>query len=190
MKRFPQKDLHFDEKELKTDLGTNNYIFVGSSTDMFAENVSSEWIKRVLEYCFKFNNRYLFQSKNPLRFQEFLTHFVGKDVVLATTIETDKEDIKLSNAPPYYSRAFAMRNIKDCGYNTMITIEPIVDFNEELFTELISFAKPTYIAIGSDSGNNLLPEPGKDKVLALLDKLKDIVPKENLKIKDNLRRIL
>ena len=28
MKRFPQKDLWFDEKELKTNLGEGNFIFV------------------------------------------------------------------------------------------------------------------------------------------------------------------
>ena len=34
MKRFPQKDVRLDKKELKTDLGENNFIFVGSSCDM------------------------------------------------------------------------------------------------------------------------------------------------------------
>ena len=61
MKRFPQKELWFDEKELKTDLGTGNFIFVGSSTDMFADNVPDEWIRKVLDYCRTFNNTYLFQ---------------------------------------------------------------------------------------------------------------------------------
>ncbi|HEA67556.1 MAG TPA: hypothetical protein ENI07_12145, partial [Desulfobacterales bacterium] len=40
MKRWgPQPELHFDESELKTDLykyGENQFIFVGSSCDMWA----------------------------------------------------------------------------------------------------------------------------------------------------------
>ena len=45
MKRWGElPDLHLDAREMKTDLGSGNYIFVGSSTDMFAEDVSWEWI--------------------------------------------------------------------------------------------------------------------------------------------------
>lgn len=41
MKRFGKLNkVRFDAKELKTDLGTGNFIFVGSSCDMFAENIS------------------------------------------------------------------------------------------------------------------------------------------------------
>ena len=42
MKEFPQGELKFDEKELKTDLGEGNFIFVGSSCDMFADAVPSQ----------------------------------------------------------------------------------------------------------------------------------------------------
>ena len=47
MKRFPQKELRFDESELKTDLGSGNTIFVGSSCDMFAPSVSQKEILMV-----------------------------------------------------------------------------------------------------------------------------------------------
>lgn len=64
-------DIYLDEKELRTNLGSGRFIFVGSSTDMWAKNVLSEWIRRVLDRCQEFTNRYLFQSKNPRRFSEF-----------------------------------------------------------------------------------------------------------------------
>ena len=38
------------EYEFDTKLGNGNFIFIGSSTDMFASNISSEWITRVLDY--------------------------------------------------------------------------------------------------------------------------------------------
>ena len=41
-------DIHLDEKELKTDLGSDNFIFVCSGCDMFAEVVSYDWIKRII----------------------------------------------------------------------------------------------------------------------------------------------
>ena len=39
-----QPALHFDEKELKTGLGKSNFIFVGSSCDLFAKAISEKWI--------------------------------------------------------------------------------------------------------------------------------------------------
>ena len=62
MKRFTQKPVRLDEKELKTDLGENNYIFIGSSVDMFAPNIPDEWIIEVIEKT-KMHpfNKYLFQ---------------------------------------------------------------------------------------------------------------------------------
>ena len=41
------------EYELNTDLGCGRSIFIGSSTDMFAEDIPSEWIARVLDYCYQ-----------------------------------------------------------------------------------------------------------------------------------------
>ncbi len=53
-----QKSLRLDESEFRTDLGSGNFIFVGSSTDDFAAGVPSEWITMMLNHCAKFNNRY------------------------------------------------------------------------------------------------------------------------------------
>lgn len=39
------------EYELNTDLGCGRSIFIGSSTDMFAKDIPSKWIDRVLDYC-------------------------------------------------------------------------------------------------------------------------------------------
>lgn len=63
----------------KDNLGKGNYIFVGSSTDLFADNVPSKWIELALQYCHNNNdpeksNTFLLQSKNPKRFLEFINH--------------------------------------------------------------------------------------------------------------------
>ena len=74
MKRWgKQPPLHFDEKELKTDLGKNNFIFVGSSCDMFADGVDYFWKEQTLDHCLKYTeNKYLLQTKSPDRLFTFL----------------------------------------------------------------------------------------------------------------------
>ena len=186
MKRFPQKDLHFDEKELKTDLGKGNFIFVGSSCDMFAEEIPTEWIKRVLDYCSSFpDNKYLFQTKNPVRFLGF--NCFPKNTILGTTIETNREvGLKYSQAPPIISRLSAMRKIKG---RKMITIEPIFDF-DVVFIEYLQMIKPEWINIGADSNkksNYIIPEPSKEKVIDLINSCKCFT---EVKIKDNLGRLM
>ena len=51
-------ELRFNEKNLKDNLGKGNFIFVGSSNDLFAEEVPAEWIKKTLKHCRKFDNKY------------------------------------------------------------------------------------------------------------------------------------
>jgi len=60
MKRFPQGELRLDEKALKDNLGEGNFIFVGSSCDMWSNDIPSLWIKKVLEHCRKFDNCFFF----------------------------------------------------------------------------------------------------------------------------------
>ena len=73
MRKFGvQKPVRFDFNELKTNLGRGNHIFVGSSNDMFASNIPVEWINLTLDYCSRYDNKYLFQTKNPARFLEFI----------------------------------------------------------------------------------------------------------------------
>jgi protein gp37 len=58
-----QKPLRLDEKELKTNLGQGNYIFVCSGCDLFHPDVPDKWINtvyaRTLEYP---GNQYLARS--------------------------------------------------------------------------------------------------------------------------------
>ncbi len=48
--KYNLSDPRLDEKEFKTDLGSGNFIFVGSSIDMFAPGIPSDWIYKVLEH--------------------------------------------------------------------------------------------------------------------------------------------
>lgn len=185
MKIFKQNPIRLDEKEFKTNLGKGNFIFVGSSTDMWADDVSSKWIANVLGYCATFKNKYLFQTKNPKRFSEFMG-FLPSGSVLACTIETNygaDYGFEFSKAPPVSERLNIMTNIK---LPKMISIEPIMDFD---LTEMVSWIKtvnPEFVSVGADSKHHNLPEPSPQKVERLIVELQNIT---NVVIKDNLQRL-
>ena len=185
-KRFnkPQCPVHFDEKELKTNLGEGNFIFVGSGNDLFAKDIPEEWIQKTLDHCSKFDNKYLFQTKNPHRFAEFLQHSVFKKSVICTTIESDYYHVEMCNAPVPLARINAMRDIDNI--DKYITIEPIMEFTS-LFVDLIRNCNPKQVNIGADSGHNHLPEPRKENVLELIAALEKFT---TVKQKSNLSRIL
>lgn len=174
--------VRFDEKELRTKLGNGNFIFVGSSNDMFASDVSKEWIQRTIDHCNKFDNQYLFQTKNPARLVDFE---LPQNSVICTTIESNRFYPEImNNSPRPSARAEAMSCIDLPKY---VTIEPIMDFDMEELVELIKSCNPIQVNIGADSGNHKLPEPSKEKVLLLIDKLEGFT---KVKQKKNLKRIL
>lgn len=179
--------VRLDEKCLKDNLGKDNFIFVGSSTDMFAENVNNDWIKDVLVHCNEFNNQYLFQSKNPKKFNFFSDRF-PKNTILCTTIESTNNYDHI-HAPIIRKRIESMMELKRrTEFPLMITIEPVMDFDHIYFFEQLILINPFQINIGADSGHNNLPEPPKEKLVEFITELK----KTDIKIhlKDNLKRLL
>lgn len=190
MKRFKQRPLRLDVRDLGTSLGKDNFIFVGSSTDMWAEDVPNVWILDVLEVCMEYpENRYLFQSKNPEGFfGAYRTQRLDElDCILGTTIESNRDlfPSAISEAPWPYARAKQMAKLLSRGFKTMVTIEPIIDFDLKGLVELVKECSPEWINIGADSKGHRLPEPSDVKVMALIAALKhegfDVKEKDNLK---------
>ncbi len=184
MKVWKQKPLRLVEKELQDDLGEGNFIFVGSSTDMFAGDVPREWISKVLRYCRKFDNTYLFQTKNPMKLWMFLSELPKKTIV-GTTAETNREKLQSFSKAPEVKERLDM--IQNNIYPVMITLEPILDFDLEVFHNQIWGARPKWVNIGADSKGHNLPEPSKEKIEALIKELKKFT---EVKIKPNLKRLM
>ena len=183
-KRFGKvpKPANLDEKELKTKLGRGNFIFVGSSCDMFAEDIPAKWIAKVLEHCKKYPiNKYLLQSKNPRRLIEF-NLLTSLNTFTGTTIESNRIYPCMGNVPTPNDKAIAME-----GHAGFITVEPILDFDLDDFLAILKKASPDYIYIGADSGNNRLPEPSKEKILELITELEKFT---SVHKKPNLGRLL
>ena len=184
MHRFgKQKELRFDEKELATDLGSGRYIFVGSSCDMFAEKVPVHWIGKAIGHCFNFKNTYLFQTKNPKGFNHY--HFPG-NTRLCITLETNRwyDDI-MKQSPSPVERAEAFSEIT--ALKKYVTIEPVMDFDLDEFEVLLRMINPVQENIGADSGKNNLPEPSKEKLFALIERLQEFTTIDK---KTNLKRLL
>jgi len=198
-KRFNKKvkEPYLDEKELTKNLGSGNIIFIGSSTDMWARNIPKEWILKVLFHTDIFpDNMYLFQTKNPWRYMDFIHPLIGgkvetelpKKCILGTTIETNRNYLNyMGETPPPNDRAKAIEIITSQFNDCFITIEPILDFDIELFVPMLKDAMPKYINIGADSGNNHLPEPEPEKIRELIKELEKFT---KVHLKKNLKRLL
>lgn len=189
MKRWGiQKPIRFVPSELKTDLGIGNTIFVGSSCDMFAAKNNAEWIHQTLDACrASTGNRYLFQSKNPGLIYE-LRNSLPKDVIVGTTIESQRWWYEMGESPHPLARAKSMLMLRNHLYKTMITIEPVMDFNTGLFEDMIKAIKPDWVNIGANTIRKVkLQEPSPEKVKDLIGRLEDFT---EVKVKPNLNRLL
>jgi hypothetical protein len=160
------------EAETKTRLGSGNVIFKEHMNDLFAANVPAEMVQMVLVHCQKWpDNTYVFQSKNPGRFQYF--NFPDSKLIFGTTIETNRDIPKsISVAPQPHERMLAMseKNIK--RLDKFVTIEPVMDFDVDILAGWIAKINPKFLNLGADSKNNHLPEPTVEKIIALVNKLK------------------
>lgn len=179
-----QGPLRLVEKELKTNLGKDRFIFIGSSTDMFASNVSREWIRKVMRVCNLYSeNKYLFQTKNPDGFWPFEW---PKNTIFAVTLETNR-DYGVTKAPNNLDRIDRIFEI-ETDYPLMISIEPVIDFDLDVFIDVLKRISPAKISIGADSQGHHLPEPKPEKLKELISACKDITA--DIVLKDNLMRLL
>ena len=154
------------------------YVFVVDMGDLFSDGVPDEWIIKVLNHIRKFPNTYfLLLTKNPKRYLAFGRVLEEIDnVVLGATIETDLDSLylkhRISKAPLPCSRLQCMELLSVTS-RTMISIEPIIDFDLNIFPDLIVKAEPEFVYVGYDNYGNKLPEPSLRKTMELIDMLKE-----------------
>lgn len=179
--------IRLDYKAIFKNLGKNKVIFVVGQNDLFANEVSLRDIYNILSAIERSDksNTYLFQTKNPGRFKDFLD-WLPANSILCTTIETNRHYPEyMGLAPETRERAFEMGRVY--GYRKFVTIEPIMDFDLDEMVAMIKACKPEQVNIGADSGNNNLPEPSKEKLLQLIEELKKFT---TITRKTNLERLL
>ena len=153
-------------------------VFVSDMGDLWGDWVPDEWIRRVLNHIRRFPDTwFLFLTKNPQRYHDFLDE-IPSNAILGATIETNRDRYYQEGYTPRISRAplpsRRYRAMKDLDWPLkFISIEPILDFDLDVFTRWIEEINPFMVYIGYDNYNNRLPEPSLTKTLELIKRLED-----------------
>lgn len=170
-----QGDLRLIGKEFSVNYGTGKTIFIENCNDLFANDVPHNFIIQILDHCKKYpDNTYVLQSKNPGRMISCIPLFPEK-VIVGATIETNRGLGLISAAPAPAVRMTAMEyfRMKFPGIKRFVTIEPVLDFDVDIFASWIDRMRPDFLNLGADSKGHGLPEPTFEKILALTEKLKE-----------------
>jgi protein gp37 len=146
----------------------NKFVFACDMGDLFGRWVPYDWIRSVIIALGKSpSSDFLFLTKNPSRYSEFLEYF-PKNVVLGATIETDR-NFKVSDAPKVEERYDAM--VKLPWKRKLVSVEPIMNFDLERMVQRIRDINPAVVYVGYDNYCSKLPEPTKDKTMLLVSQL-------------------
>jgi hypothetical protein len=158
---------------------------------MWAENIPNEFITKILEHCNLFkHNRYVFQTKNPKRYGQFL-HMIPADSLLGCTLETTESTFGISAAPYPEARYETLMRLKQDYHirqQLFITIEPILKLEPYKMVTWLQRISPLFVNIGADSKKNTLPEPSKSDIEYLISE----ITKSGIEIKEkhNLERLM
>ena len=178
------------EKDLKTQFPRDNsWIFVCSTGDLFCDAVPDEWIHKILNEIENrgVGNRFLLQTKNPLRFLDFKDRFerlndpISRRIILGTTLETNRPTP--GNAQSTYIRYLALEEFHRLGFDTFLSMEPLADFDHEKIVEWVIEIHPIAIEMGLENYTNYLTKPPMKKIQRLYDDLSDV---SQVVLKDNL----
>jgi len=151
----------------------DTFIFVCSTGDISFG--SKKIIKQALDRIRRNpDRRFLIQTKNPEKLFKKVKQF-PENVYLDVTLETnrDKDYSKISEAPKPSERLKAY--LKSNHPHKFLTIEPIFDFDPEVFLAWIKQLNPERVYIGYESkgvsGRLKLPEPTLAKTKDFIKKL-------------------
>ncbi len=159
---------HFHPERLRQSLPKttgDEFIWACSSGDItFAKK---EWIEQILdrirELPFK---TFFFQSKNPKCFRDYK---FPKNVLLGTTIESNRIYKTISKAPIINNRLWDFKDIKHP--RKVVTIEPIMDFDYWTLRRWIYSLHPERVYVGYDTKKSGLEEPPFSKTVQLITTL-------------------
>ena len=162
------------EKEMERQFKFGDFVFVCDMCDLFGEWVPGQLIEQILAVTNSFRKtKFLFLTKNPDRYYCLMRPgVVWKNVILGSTIESNRSYSKLSHAPDQRERLSRMYQQfrLDRGLKRFISIEPILDFDLEFIPEIVKI-QPWAVAVGYDNYGHHLPEPSLEKTLDLIRQL-------------------
>jgi len=165
--RLIEKEFH-DKYLNRRRFKDNGFVFVQDMSDLFANSVPFTMIREVNRYIKQFpETTFLLLTKNPKRYNEFLFF---DNTICGATIETNR-DYEVSEAPDTTQRYIELSLLQH--KRKMVSIEPIMDFDLDIFVNGLRTIKPEFIYIGYDNYHNNLVEPSIEKVDKLIDGLEE-----------------
>lgn len=183
----PEKGKHSVKPKLRENwrnIPRDMAIWVPEDTDLFHPAVPSELISKVLKRAREVSHGYIFCTKNPERYKEFLYEFPNWSY-LCVTIESDI-DYKSSTAAPPLQRFKEMMEVKQMrdrkrtpSYKSVVEIcvciQPVMEFTPN-FLELLVELAPDQISIGPEKCGFDTPQPSLREVCELAVDLKKRIP--------------
>ena len=186
-KDFNKGIISIIENEIEKDLGENNFIFVCSMTDLFTDDTPIEIIERVISKCNSYpTNKYLFQTKNPERYEEF-NNILPESSMYGITLESNRI-YPGTYAPSPVSRVNTFSNL--LIKRKMVSIEPIMDFDIVALLGMVKEIKPRILIIGADNNHSNLIEPSVTKTKMFINEIKRLLPLTLIVKRNNLFRLL
>lgn len=161
------------EELLRARFRPGDTVFVVDMGDMFSDAVPSEWVLSVLRRLRDFPGvRFMFLTKNPSRYLEFLDAF-PRGSVLGATIETNRDDLaaSVSRAPPPSRRYESMVELR--WPRKYVSVEPVMDFDLGVLTSWLREISPVTVHVGYDNWGSRLPEPPLAKVMKLVSAVRE-----------------
>lgn len=184
-KRLYESEPYLVESFFRKGLGSGKTIFMGSCFDIWARQILGEWKWKILDKCVANpNNTYLFQSKDTQAMWTWSGSF-PPNVIVGTTVETNRPTEKISNAPCPRTRLAWLDHF--VGIDRMISVEPVMDFDLDTLVICINQVAPKFVSIGADSKGHNLPEPLPEKLKELISELQKFT---EVKLKKNLDRMI
>lgn len=150
-KRFAEGSQYADKYSKLYNAKSNSFVLVCDKADLFGNWTPDEWIINVINDIKETDQRitFLFLTKNPARFHDFINLF-PENCLLGATIETnrDGEYEKYSKAPKPSERYRAMKSLD--FPRKFISIEPMMDFDTEIFQKWIRDIAPEKVIVGAE----------------------------------------
>jgi len=142
----------------------DEFIWCCSSGDIsFAEE---EWIDKIIERIKELPDRtFFFQTKDPSCFYKYS---FPDNVILGITLESNR-DYLITKAPFPWQRYNDFMRLD--FERKIVTIEPIMQFDLDLFVDWIRDIAPIRVYMGYDTKKSDLPEPKLSEFLELWSEL-------------------
>ena len=160
---------HFHPERLQQKFKPNEIVFVCSMGDISFASIEQQ--NAILEVI-RSNSQTTFymQSKEPRCFLRFSN--VPDNLVLGTTVETNRYSNDNTDCP-----LFRLLSLHLIDVNTYITIEPIFDFDVDIFIDWLKEIHTEFVYVGYlnpewKAKKLQIPEPSLMKTLELIEELK------------------